>query len=175
LHQTRPPRGKPPDTAATPPPRSRGMSPGVGTPQKTTRDKLLDKAIAWKLRVKRPPAYLLSMALDVLGADEKEDMIRDYEQDVLVSKDCLHKKLVSNDAACVRLGRARQTQTRRKQRLADGREVVEFCSRSRDRSPRQAATGDLEEVGRFGGADCALVDQSETHVLHSSTTGAFGS
>ena len=58
-----PPRGKPPDTAATPPPRSRGMSPGVGTPQKTTRDKLLDKAIAWKLRVKRPPAYLLSLGL----------------------------------------------------------------------------------------------------------------
>lgn len=47
--------------AGTPPPRTRSESPGRcnSTPPKTTREKLLDDAIAWKLGVKRPPKYLL--------------------------------------------------------------------------------------------------------------------
>ena len=113
--------------AGTPPPRWRG-TPQESTPPKTSREKLLDNAIAWKLGVKRPPKYLLSMALEMLPASEKEDLLRDYERDVIDSKDRLRAKLnpvdVRLSARCV--GRKRTMQTRQKQRLEDGRTVVVF-------------------------------------------------
>ena len=83
--------------------------------------------------MRRPPKYLLSMALSVLPANEQEDSLQDHERDVIASKESLRKKLFQDPTAekpCAQVGRMRKTLTKRGQRLCDGRAVVDYLRAS---------------------------------------------
>ena len=87
--------GTPPPRSRAPPPRSRGDSSPRAPEKVDSRKELLDKAITWKLGVKRPPAHLLKMALDALAPGEQEDLLEEHKAVVSSLEGGLRKKLVS--------------------------------------------------------------------------------